>query len=162
MTNKFRVLFFVIALLMCLSACDANTDTAELTNEGKYTYNVSATFYVPLSGSGLGEASISAPMLSKPADEYCADFTKVLENGKILSVLRQYGFSSYHNVEITNIGETEIFKITFYSNEKETIAEMATKICELLPETISEEYGLNIKFVDYPSISGIRKSGDKE
>ena len=136
--HKCKALILVLTLLMCLCSCSTHTDTEELSNKEKYTYSVAATFYVPLSGSSLGETSISAPALPKPAEEYCADFTGLLENGKILSVLRQYGFSSYHNIEISHIEETEIFKITFYSNEKETIAEMATKVCQLLPELINK------------------------
>lgn len=148
----------ILALLFTLCACGKDINTDELTNAEKYKYSVAATFYVDFNGGSIGEAVITTPVLEKSMEEYCNDFTLSLEDAKVLSILRKYGFSSCHNIEICSIDETEMFSVIFYSNEKETIAEMATKVCEVLPEVIEKEYRFDIKIVDIPTISKIKEN----
>ena len=157
MKRVFSILLgFVMLLALC--ACDKDINTDELTNAEKYKYSVTATFYVDLDGGSIGEAVITTPVLEKSIEEYCNDFTRSLEDSKVLSILRKYGFSSCHNIEICSIDETEMFSVIFYSNEKETITEMATKVCQVLPEVFNKDYGFDVKIVDYPSISGIQNN----
>lgn len=97
--------------------------------------------------------------LIKYHDDYSAEFTELLNDAKITTILEKYGFSDPHNIKIQSANETNTwYLITFYSNEQHTLVEFGNDVCLLLPELLSDHLDCAILFIYRPSVSGIHKN----
>ena len=91
-------------------------------------------------------------------DDYSNTFCELLDDERIVAILKKYGFSDCTNIEIASANDTNtMYTVTFFSDEQETIVALGAEVCKLLPKLISDEFNCEIKYVHMPIVDAIKK-----